>query len=384
MAPPTSPAAPVLASVAASDPHAAAAWPPAPARVFAVGWTLFWLLMGLVAVHEQRQSGRPDWWMGLFWEGTSALVATALAVWLWRELPRLDERLATPRRWFLAVVVRLPLLALGFVAGVYGLRHAVFAVAGRSYHHAPWLDVLRYETTKFALFYLLFAAVLFGMRSHAALAAQQLRTQTALAQAREAQLMRLARQIEPHFLYNTLGMLAELVHTDAVRADRLLGKLADLLRASTDLARTPLVPLHRELELLDAYAALMCARFEGRVHYSLDADPLAAACPVPALCLQPLLENAFVHGVERHSGVTDVRVRVRRESTSVIVQVENEGPIGNAAPPTGPVQPDAAPGVGLANVRERLAALWGPAAHLSLKLSPGGGALVTLEMPCAC
>ena len=144
---------------------------------FLLAWALFWLLLMTVSVQDHRRHGLVTLWQPLLWEGTSCLVASAI-VWLqWRKLHRQDHLLPHPWRWFAAGLVWLPLVATGFVAAVYALRHAVYMVLGETYRHETWGVVFRYETIKFSLFYLLFIAILFGMRSHAAMGAARLRTE---------------------------------------------------------------------------------------------------------------------------------------------------------------------------------------------------------------
>jgi sensor histidine kinase YesM len=169
------------------------------------------------------------------------------------------------------------------------------------------------------------------------------------------------------------------VHDDPDAADAALLHLSRLLRAATDAARRPLHPLADELALAHSYAALMQQRFgAGRVQLQWDTDA-APAVEVPALSLQPLLENAFVHAVEPRAARTTVRVGARREADRLVLSVADDG----GAPPAGARPGPAARGggVGLANLRERLRALYGEAASLRLQPRDGGGHVAVLELP---
>jgi len=345
-----------------------------PRRAFAIAWGVFWALMLTVGVQDHLRQGGSTLWKPLLWEGSSALVASLVVALLWRRSAPLDPLLDHPWRWFGTMLRWLPLAAPAFVGAVYGLRHAVYAMLGQTYAHEPWPMVFRYEVLKFSIFYLLFSAVFFGLRSHAALAGARLRLERERRLAQAAQLLQLAQQIEPHFLFNALNTIASTVHTDPALADALLTRLAALLRAATDLARRPESSLDEELRLLEAYAAIMRERYADRVDIRFDIAPDARDCQVPTLLLQPLLENAFRHGVERRLAPTHIVVRARRAGGRLQLTVEDDAGQLPAAP---------AFGVGLDNLRQRLATRHGDQARLSLQPRDGGGVLARIELPCA-
>jgi len=346
-----------------------------PRLAFAVAWALFWVLMMTIGVQDHLRQGGTGPWKPLLWEGSSMLAAS-LVVWLqWQRAGRLDALLARPWRWFAASLGWLPLAAPCFVAAVYALRHAVYAALGQPYVHDPWPVVFRYEVLKFSMFYLLFAAVFFGLRSHAALAAARLRLEREQRLAQSAQLLQLAQQIEPHFLFNALNTIASTIHTDPALADTLLMRLAALLRAATDLARRPETTLADELGLLEAYASIMRERFAERVDIAFDVDPGARDCKVPSLLLQPLLENAFRHGVERRLATTHIVVRTRRTGERLCLEVQDDA---------GELPDAPAWGVGLGNLQQRLSTRHGERASLTLQARDGGGVLARIELPCEC
>lgn len=339
---------------------------------FVLAWCVFWLLMMTVAVQDHLRQGHRDIWLPMFWEGSSMLVSTALVASQWHRVAQLDPYLHQPWRWFAPTLWRLPFIALAFVGVVYALRHAVFAAFGAVYRHDPWPTLLVYETLKFAIFYLLFVAVVFGIRSHAAMTQERLRAERALALSQRAQLLQLTQQLEPHFLFNALNTIASTIHSDPDLADALLSKLAALLRAATDLARRPWSALDDELKLLEGYAAIMRERFAGRLTLRFDVDDSLRRCRVPTLALQPLLENAFRHGVERHPGPVQIVVSARREGHHLRLSVDDDIGVLGASP---------AFGVGLSNLQQRLAAGYGAAATLSLQRRPGGGVSSVIVLP---
>lgn len=340
---------------------------------FLVAWALFWVLLVTVELQDFLRQGHTALWQPFLWEGSSCLVASAI-VWLqWRHLPRLDGLLAQPWRWFMASLCWLPLAAPAFVCVVYALRHAVYALVGDSYRHEAWGAVFRYEMLKFSLFYLLFVAILFGMRAHAAMGAERVRSERLRTLTQQAQLLQLTQQIEPHFLFNALNTIASTIHTDPELADTLLLRLSALLRAATDLARRPEVALSEELQLLRAYTDIMVQRFASRVVVRFEIDPASLACQVPALALQPLVENAFRHGVEQQTRPGTVVIRGRRDGTQLRVEVEDD--LGTLAQPT-------VLGTGLSNLQQRLLLRYGDQAHLSLNQRAGGGVVARIELPC--
>ena len=348
---------------------------PAVLRGLALAWGLFWVLLATVGVQDQLRQGHTALWKPLLWEGSSFVVASAVAWWHWRRAPRFDALLTRPWRWFASNLVWLPLVAPAFVAVVFALRHAVYALLGQHYAHEPWAVVFRYESLKFAMFFLLFTAIAFGIRSHAAFGNARLRAERERRLAQHAQLLQLTQQIEPHFLFNALNTIASTIHTDPNLADALLTKLAALLRAATELARQPETTLDEELRLLEAYAAIMRQRFAERVDVRFDIDGSARPCRVPTLLLQPLLENAFRHGVERRTQHTSITVRASRHGGRLRLEVEDDAGVLAAAP---------AFGVGLSNLQQRLQARHGADATLQLLPRQPEGVMARIELPCEC
>ncbi|HLL12845.1 MAG TPA: histidine kinase [Rubrivivax sp.] len=330
--------------------------------------------MILVGVQEEVLAGRGAFGWRLFDEAVSMSAATVVAAWRWRRGPSEDHLLARPARWFWHVVRWAPLVSLAFVAAVYSLRHAARALADLHYGHPPWAAVLPYETLKFCVFYLLFAGVQFGLRSHGALATAREHAERTQRLLREAQLAQLTQQMQPHFLFNALNTIAALVHDDPSGADTALLRLSVLLRSATE-AR-PLQPLADELALARSYGGLMQQRFGERVrlHWHEQQAPALQKQAVPTLSLQPLLENCFVHGVERHLGPAQIDVTVQQDGHLLQITVESN---------VGTLRPDWQPGVGIGNLRQRLHTLYGGAASLRLlavSTGPGVRALLTLPL----
>lgn len=344
-------------------------------RAVLVTWAGFWLLMIVAETQQHPQGGWSAAWHAVVNEGSSALVATLLLVAQWRLAGRMDHLLEQPARWFgIVALLTLP-LAFAFVPLVQALRAGAEALSGGAYRTDPACCSFTYETARFAIFYLLFSGLQFGARSYLAWTAARLHAEHEQALAREAQLLQLTQQLQPHFLFNALNTVSSLIHTDPDRADALLTRLAALLRAATDLAQQPQQPLDDELQLLRGYADIMGERYAGRVSVAWEIDAAACRCLVPALSLQPLLENCFRHVVERRREPTHIVVRA--EALPGLLRVTVRDDAGQLPSPV-------VFGVGLGNLQRRLQVLHGERGSLHLASADGGGVAAIMELPCAC
>jgi len=353
--------------------------------VFVLAWILFWALMMFVAVEDYRHGVHDGAiWKPMLWEGSSALVTTIVALVHVRRSRRDAHLLGTPWRWFARQALWLPAYWIAILWGAFDIREAVYALAGETYHHDPLPQLFVYEAIKISIFAGLFAAVLFGIRSYRALLEQKLHAEQAHARLAEAQLLRLGQQMQPHFLFNALNTVSSLMYTDVARADATLAQLADMLRSTLALGERHTAPLSTELRLAQAYAGVMAERFADRVGIAWRVDDSLLGHEVPVLSLQPLLENVFKHTVERRRGLTRIAVSARREGQALVLGVEDDagelrgelrGEPGEAAARPGG-------GIGLANLRARLAALYGDGARLDLVGLPGGGVRAELTLPC--
>ncbi|NIP58237.1 MAG: histidine kinase, partial [Gemmatimonadetes bacterium] len=173
---------------------------------------------------------------------------------------------------------------------------------------------------------------------HRALRGERLRRELS-----DARLEALRAQLRPHFLFNTLNAVSELVHEDPEAADRMLAELGALLRASLVDDAGETVPLERELELLDAYLAIQRRRMGDRLRVRREVDPATLGLGVPPLLLQPLAENAVRHGLAGREGGGTLRIAARLEDGGLVVEVGDDG----GGPPEGGIRE----GVGLRNTR---------------------------------
>lgn len=192
----------------------------------------------------------------------------------------------------------------------------------------------------------------------------------------EARLQALRTQLHPHFLFNTLHTASMLNERDPEAASRVLTRLADLLRATLDEGASHQVPLATELSFVRRYLEIEQVRFGDRLSVEWNvADELLDA-RVPTLLLQPLVENAVLHGVSRSSGSRRLEIAVRREGGTLVLEVVDDGP---GLPEGWTFDRDA--GVGLTNTRDRLDALYGEHTHLTIAENEAGGVCATVRLP---
>ena len=189
-----------------------------------------------------------------------------------------------------------------------------------------------------------------------------------------ARLEALRTQLQPHFLFNTLNTISGLVHAEPDRADAVITALGDLLRLTLETSEARELPLREEMRLVDAYVAIMQARFEERVKSVVDIAPEAREALVPAFILQPLVENSVRHGLEPLPEGGTVKIVARREGDRLRIEVSDDG-VGLRAGEA------AREGIGLANTRARLRALHGERASMELCAGEARGCAVVLELP---
>lgn len=222
------------------------------------------------------------------------------------------------------------------------------------------------------------ALVVLGQASRYSALYQTRQLQASELEARLAKthLQLLRMQLQPHFLFNTLNTVAELVHTDPDTADQMITRLGRLLRLSLDHAGHQVVPLRQEIDFLRMYVEIEQIRFQDRLQivWDLAADTLDAA--VPTLLWHPVLENAIRHGVTPLAGRGRIVIASHRNGEDLILEIRDNG----KGLPAGGIPRE---GVGLRNIRERVDQLYGSRARFTLEPAMGGGTIATLRLPYA-
>jgi LytS/YehU family sensor histidine kinase len=189
-----------------------------------------------------------------------------------------------------------------------------------------------------------------------------------------ARMQLLEAQVEPHFLYNTLAHVVSLVDAEPAVAKRMLDRLIVLLRATASSVNRSST-LGAQLDLLRAYLDLIAMRMGPRLAWSIEVAPELASLPVPPMLLQPVVENAIKHGLEPKIAGGRVDVTVRRAGEALVLTVADTG-LGVRA-----TRDERSTGLGLPNLRARLAALYGTAAALVVADNVPAGTCVTISVP---
>jgi two-component system LytT family sensor kinase len=192
----------------------------------------------------------------------------------------------------------------------------------------------------------------------------------------EAQLEALRSQIHPHFLFNTLHGISTLMHRDVDAADTMLTRLSDLLRLTMQHRGQNEISLRDELALVGQYIEIMRVRFGDRLTVNHAIRPEALDALVPQFILQPLLENAFDHGIARTSGPGTIEIAALTVDGKLEISITDNGLNSN-----GSAAPAAKQGLGLTNTRRRLEQLYGPAQSISLEKLPERGTRVVVAIP---
>jgi len=285
----------------------------------------------------------------------------------------LVEALAPGKPRLLAVPVVVAALATGATAG---------AVALIPYYDLPPESAFDGRFVSDVVYWMLIggaAAVFYAIQRRTASASAALHEarlqQIALGkQMLEAQLQVMRAQIEPHFLFNTLANVKRLANTDAEASRTLLDNLTHYLRAALPRMREDRGTLGQEVELVRAYLDVLRVRMGARLRYAIDVPSTLTAEPFPPMMLLTLVENALKHGIDPSPGGGTIAVRAARDRGDLAVCVADTG-VGFGRSVSGGT------GVGLANARARLSALYGDAASLELAANEPTGVIATLRIP---
>ena len=324
-------------------------------------------LIGLRRVHSAVAG-----WEPFVWELSSvAMIAVLIPL-----IVRLELRWRVDARPMLRVLAVHGSAAIAFslahTLGMIALRKLAYALAGQHYVYGGGaVTVAVYELQKDLITYAIVLVVIYAVRQQRVRRQGEARAAALAAELGAARLAHLTAQIEPHFLFNTLNAISNRMHEDVEAADRMLSRLGTLLRAAYDADSRPLVPLQHELAWLDDYTAMMAERFRGQLVVAVSVAPGLENAQIPRLLLQPIVENALVHGLA--SGRGRLAIDVRREAARLRITVSDDG----AGPGEGAIRR----GTGLSNVARRLELVYPDEHVFDIAAAPHGGTVVTVELP---
>src|SRR5438132_7434155 len=189
----------------------------------------------------------------------------------------------------------------------------------------------------------------------------------------KARLEILRNELQPHFLFNALHSISTLMHRNVEAADEMLAQLGDLLRLSLERKSVQEASLREELAVLEPYLNILRIRFGDRLSICVDVDPALLDVTVPLFILQPLVENAIRHGIDRRAGAGRIDIRALAEDDSIEITVSDDG--------AGLSQNGLREGIGLSNIRLRLEQLYGTRGTIALEGNPESGTQVAVKIP---
>lgn len=311
-----------------------------------------------------RLNGRTRDWHDLLFNALDWLALAALTFIPTRLGRRFPFRTTVWKRFAAVHALGILWFAVGWAS--------IGMVLGIFMHHFPGLPPFVWSYLNWILITIPFGAMIYAAMLGCVHAYQyfvearerQAQASRLTAQLADARLDALRMQLNPHFLFNSLNTVLVLVRDkETTAASRMLELLADVLRQVLDTDRPREVPLRDELQFVERYLSIEQVRFSDRLRVELSIDERAASALVPDLIMQPLVENAIRHGVARRAeaGTISISARIVGETLELAVRDDGAG-IARLAE-----------GVGLSNTKERLQALYGDAASVTISEPPGGG-----------
>jgi len=262
-----------------------------------------------------------------------------------------------------------------FLQRLFTLTWDCLASGWSSVHLAALIPTAKSLIASFGFVPLLYLLILFGaeaMQQAQARREEELQAGRLAGQLAEARLALLQRQLHPHFLFNALQAISTLLHRDPATADALLVRLSTLLRAMLEQASGQTLSLRTELDLTRKYLEIEQVRFADRLSIDWQVDETLLELQVPSLVVLPLVENAIRHGLSPKVGPGRLRISATREEGWMLLAVLDDG-LGSNLP--------LRPGVGIANTRERLQALYGGQASLDIETRTEGGFSARIRIP---
>ena len=272
-----------------------------------------------------------------------------------------------------------PWVVVSAVAGYVGGRVLSSLLTGV---HRPVVALLLRPRTLLLVVVVVLAAsigAVYFFYARGRMAALEARAQAIQRSAAESQLKLLVSQLEPHMLFNTLANLRVLIGLDPARAQAMLDRLIAFLRVTLEVSRMGSHSVAAEFGCIGDYLELMRIRMGPRLQVRIDLPAELAGLPMPPLLLQPLVENAIKHGLEPQLDGGLVIVRAERDGDVLVLTVRDDGP----GPGPGFGASPAGGGFGLLQVRERIKALYGEAASLTLTagFDARGGSVASVRLP---
>lgn len=330
--------------------------------------TVFGLLTFIRRLFDELATDGDDIWQAILLDELSATWLAAVLL-----LPVISKTFSNPPwqwpKWLLYIPYAI-LFALTHTICIYFSRVILY----------PLLGLGSYQYCDIALRFIMEAPVqlmIFGTvmlilyviyQGEHARRTEHLRTLLA-----KNQMQALQHQLAPHFLFNILNTISNKVFESPKKADQLIGQLADLLREVLSNSQETIISFDKELELAIKYIDLQKYRFENRVTFKTDIDSPCLESKIPALTLQPLIENIFKHG-QSAEGHINILITAKHDENKLLITIKDNGPGLSGGSPI-------IEGIGISNVRKRLHLIFGNKANIDMRSDAEIGTVVTLELP---
>jgi hypothetical protein len=343
--------------------------------VFLSGWVALGLLFGF----QELVDGSLGGWKIPFWAPLAGwtlefLLWGLIFLGMWRFL-RASIQSASPRQMLLQY---LPLSVLvSIIEEVIFVAVFRYQVPGK--HHSFFVRLERYLAseliTNVAIFWIVFA--LFRSIGYY----QRFREREQMASRLEAQLVQarlqaLQMQLNPHFLFNTLNCVSSLMRSDPDGADEMLERLSSLLRITLAKGQAQRIPLQEEMDVIQLYVSIQQLRFGDRVRHSIEVAPEAWDALVPTMILQPIVENAYVHGISRSLGEGTITIKASIEGDTLCISIRNAGCVPGSFDDA-----QKGRGVGIPNVKARLELHYGSRQSFSIREVVPGDVTAIFQLP---
>ncbi len=334
------------------------------------GWSLFTLIVIGITWASYTMQGRPADFRTLFIQ--------YLGLFLWGAVTFLVVYLA--RRWpvgrknLLGAVLAHAGLGFALVVCHVALEYVIGHALGAQ---TIYLGLFSYKAYIYFLIYWLIVGVTTAYDNHARYHESQLLASQLEAQLAQSRLLALKMQLHPHFLFNAHhAIIALMLKGEDTAAIKMLTRLSDLLRLTLDNSRQQVTSLRDELDALDLYLGIQQERYRERLQTEITVEPDTLAAEVPYLVLQPLVENAFKHGIDTRSAGGVLHIKAWRQDGSLCLSVGDNGP---GCPPNAAGREGK--GVGLRNTMARLHGLYGEHQQMEILGQPELGTEIRLSLP---
>lgn len=342
--------------------------------IFLAGWFMLGFLFSIQDYTMSRFWGRRLYFSRLFWAEEAyyclwGVICLAIGWKLWRVLQR--DSLKTVLIWLIPFSIALSILQEALWVAMY--PHGIPLNPKWTYLHTLKAYLNDELVNNLVIFWVVFC-LFRGLGYYQKLREKEYSALRLESELTNAQLRALRMQLNPHFLFNTMNSISSMMRSDIEAADLMLERMSSMLRMTLDRGDAKLIPLTDEVEFIQLYLSIQKMRFQTIVHHYVAIEPEVLDAEVPAMILQPIVENAYLHGVARTEGEAFLGIEAQNHEGRLRLCVRNSGRGLRSGR-------DEKKGVGIANVKARLALHYGTAQCFELNEYPDGEVQATLLLP---